>query len=216
VRKIEIYSDVVCPWCYIGKRRFEAALAQFERRDEIEIVWRPYQLDPRAPATASPVIDGYAKKFGGPERAREIIDHVTRTAADVGLSFRLDIAQRANTFDAHRVIGLAHEIGGSALQGAVKERLLQAYFTEGVNIADHTELVRLAAEAGMDAARVADMLANHERVEETRAELNAGVDVGVTAVPTFVVDGWGVPGAQEPETFLRILERLVPASSATE
>ncbi len=103
---IEIYSDVVCPWCYIAKRKFEMALEQFPRRDEVEVVWRPYQLDPRAPRTPSPVADAYAKKFGGPEQASRIIDKVTEVAAEVGVEFRMDRALRANTFDAHRVIGL--------------------------------------------------------------------------------------------------------------
>ncbi len=208
---IEMYSDVVCPWCYIGKRKFELALEQFPRRDEIQVVWRPYQLDPRAPRTASPAVDAYAKKFGGPERAAQIIGHVTKVAAEVGIEFRMDIAQRANTFDAHRVIGLALDEGGPALQGAVKDRLLRAYFTDGLDVGDPTELARLAAEAGMDRDRVARMLASDERVEVTRAELNHAVDLGVTAVPTMVLrQEFGVPGAQEPETYLRVLERLLP------
>ncbi len=101
---MEIYSDVVCPWCYIGKRRFEEALNEFEHADEIDVRWRPFQLDPRAPATPSPVLDAYARKFGGPERAMEIIDHITSVAASVGLDFHLDIAQRGNTFAAHRLL----------------------------------------------------------------------------------------------------------------
>jgi predicted DsbA family dithiol-disulfide isomerase len=208
---IEIYSDVVCPWCYIGKRKFEAALAQFPRRDEVQVVWRPYQLDPRAPRSPSPVAEAYAKKFGGPEQARQIIDRVSGVAASVGLEFRMDRAQRANTFDAHRLLGFALDEAGAAVQGDLKERLLRAYFTEGLDVADHAVLTRLAGEAGLDAERVAGLLASDERAAETREELNAGVDIGVTAVPTMVIRReFGIPGAQEPETYLRVLERLVP------
>jgi predicted DsbA family dithiol-disulfide isomerase len=208
---IEIYSDVVCPWCYIGKRRFEEALARFPRRDQIDVVWRPYQLDPTAPKAPSPVADAYAKKFGGPEKAAQIISHVTATAAEVGLEFRMDIAQRANTFDAHRVIGAAFHAGGAALQGAVKERLLRAYFVEGVDVANRSELIRLGAEAGMTVGAVEAALDSAESAAETRSELVAGNERGVTAVPTFVVNGeWGIPGAQDPEVFLRMLNKLVP------
>lgn len=211
---IEIYSDVVCPWCYIGKRKFEMALEQFPRRDEVQVVWRPYQLDPRAPRTSSPVAEAYAKKFGGPEQATRIIDKVTQVAAEVGVEFRMDRALRANTFDAHRVIGLALAEGGPALQGAVKDRLLRAYFTDGLDVGDPAELARLASEAGMDGDRVARMLASDERVAETHAELNVGVEIGVTAVPTLVINSeFGIPGAQEPETYLRVLERLVPPAA---
>jgi len=143
---VEIYSDVVCPWCYIGKRRFEAALERFEGRDDVTVVYKPYQLDPRAPTEPTPVVDAYARKFGGPEDAMRIIERVTDTAAPEGLEFHLEIAQRANTFDAHRLLAYAHERG---LQAAMKERLLQAYFVEGKDVADHAQLAALAALHGV-------------------------------------------------------------------
>ena len=213
--RVEIYSDVVCPWCYIGKRRFEAALARVERRNEVEVVWRPYQLDPTAPALPSPVIDAYARKFGGPEQAIRIVEHLTEVAAEEGLAFRFDIAQRANTFDAHRLLWLAEHEGGAALQNAVKEQLLQAYFMEGRNIADHATLVQLASQAGMDEAQVDGFLASDKGVGEVRQEIAEGIAHGVSAVPTFVVNGgFGIPGAQDPDVFVRVLERMFEREDA--
>jgi len=212
---VEIYSDVVCPWCYIGKRRFEAALERFEGRDDVTVVYKPYQLDPRAPTEPTPVVDAYARKFGGPEEAMRIIERVTDTAAPEGLEFHLEIAQRANTFDAHRLLAYAHERG---LQAAMKERLLQAYFVEGKDVADHAQLAALAADVGLDEAEVAAFLASDAGVDDLRDELRDSVERGITAVPTFVFAGlWSVPGAQDPDTMLRVLEivteKLAAASS---
>src|SRR5436853_2946136 len=128
VMLVEIYSDVVCPWCYIGKRRFETALEQFPGRDDVTVVWRPFQLDPNAPRTATPVLDAYARKLGGPAEAARIVERVTTMAAPEGLEFHLDVAQRANTFEAHRLIAYAERHGR---QDLMNERLLRAYFTEG-------------------------------------------------------------------------------------
>ena len=202
---VEIWSDVVCPWCYIGKRKFEAALAEYEHADQVEIVWKPYQLDPTAPpGAATPVRDGYAKKFGGPERADEIIANVTGVAASVGLDFQMNRALRANTRDAHRLIAFAGE-----QQGAMKERLLHAYFTDGLNIGDHDTLADLAAEVGLDRDAVVSMLASDDGIAELNEELAEAASLGVTAVPTFVFDGrWQIPGAQEPEMFVRALRRV--------
>jgi predicted DsbA family dithiol-disulfide isomerase len=213
---VEIYSDVVCPWCYIGKRRFEDALSRFEGRDDVTVVWRPFQLDPHAPTTPTPVADAYARKFGGPEQAGRMIERVTTTAAGDGLEFRLDIAQRANTFDAHRLIDYAARHGR---QGAMKERLLQAYFVDGLDVADPSVLAGLAADAGLDAEDVRRFLASDERQAELREELMQGLERGVTAVPTFVFENtWAVPGAQDAETMLRVLrtvaERITPATPA--
>src|SRR4051812_48707032 len=118
--KVEIWSDVVCPWCYIGKRRFEAALARFDHADEVEIVFRPYQLDPRASSVATPALDGYARKFGGHDQAVKITQHLAETAAADGVTLDFARALRANTFDAHRLLWLAGEQG---MQVPMKERL---------------------------------------------------------------------------------------------
>jgi predicted DsbA family dithiol-disulfide isomerase len=211
-----MYSDVVCPWCSIGKVRYENALAQLpaEDRARISTIVRPYQLDPTAPAIPVPVMEGYAKKFGGPERAAEIIDHVTKTAADEGITFRMDRAQRANTFDAHRLLWLALRDHGPQVQGALKTRLMQAYFHDGLNIADHAILEQCAAEVGVTDA--AEFLASERGVAETNAELAAAGELGISAVPTFVInEQWSIPGAQDTDTFVRVLTKLLAAEKET-
>lgn len=209
--QVEIYSDVVCPWCAIGKAKFETARAAYLEEDgeAIEVIWRPFQLDPTAPSTGSPVIDVYAKKFGGMEKAREITEHVTAVAATVGWDFNFAIAKRGNTFDAHRLLAYAYDTGGEEVQGSVKDSLLRAYFTEGRNVGDVDELVLIASACGLDAESVRGMLASAAFVRETREEMDGAIERGITAVPSFVFDGAGVlPGAQEPEQFLRIFRRL--------
>jgi predicted DsbA family dithiol-disulfide isomerase len=207
--RVEIWSDVVCPWCYIGKRKFEAALAAFDYADEVEVVWKPYQLDPTAPAgSARPVAETYAKKFGGPEQAAAIIAKVTDVAAGVGLEFRMDRALRANTRDAHRLLGWA-EYRGAAVQGALKEALLQAYFIDGRNVADDETLADLAASIGLDRDDALAFVRSDAGVGELNEELAQAAAHGITAVPTFVFDGrWAVPGAQDPEMFLRALQKM--------
>jgi predicted DsbA family dithiol-disulfide isomerase len=213
---VEIYSDVVCPWCYIGKRRFDDALARFAGRDDVTVVWRPFQLDPTAPVTPTPVADAYARKFGGPEQAGRMIERITGVAAGEGLDFHLDVAQRANTFDAHRLIAHA---GTEGRQGAIEERLLRAYFSEGRNVADRDTLADLAADVGLDREKAATFLASDDGVAALREELLEALERGVTAVPTFVFEGrWVVPGAQDADTMLRVLEtvatKLTPATDA--
>jgi len=178
------------------------------------VVWRPFQLDPHAPTSPTPVADAYARKFGGPEAAMRIIDRMTATAAGEGLEFHLDAAQRANTFDAHRLIDYAARQGR---QSAMKERLLRAYFTDGKDIADRSVLAELAGDVGLDGDDVARFLASDEGRAELREELLQGLERGVTAVPTFVFENrWTVPGAQDADTMLRVLrtvaERLTPAA----
>ncbi|MBK9178667.1 MAG: DsbA family oxidoreductase [Acidimicrobiales bacterium] len=207
--QVEIFSDVVCPWCYIGKRRFEAALERFAGRDEVEVTWRAYQLDPTAPRRPEPVLDVYARKFGGPARAVEIVGHLTDVARDAGIDLRLEDAWRANTFDAHRLLWLAGVEGAPGVQDRLQERLFRAYFAEGADVADPSVLARLATEAGLERTRVEALLASDEGCEPVRAELDRGLDLGVAAVPTFVFEGqWAVPGAQDADVFLQVLERV--------
>ena len=211
--EVEIWSDVVCPWCYIGKRRFETAVAELAEEIDVHVVFKPFQLDPIAsPGKAGPVLDAYAKKFGGLERAQQIIDHVTAVAADSGLQFRMDRALRANTLLAHRVLWLAQATDN---QVALKERLLQAYFIDGLDIGDHEVLAECAGEVGIDHGRVLAFLDSDEGVAEVRDELRSAAEMEITAVPTFVFDGkWMVPGAQEPETFAQVLRRVVAKRTA--
>ncbi|MGA9276493.1 DsbA family oxidoreductase [Ilumatobacter sp.] len=214
VVSIDIYSDVVCPWCYIGKRRFEAGLAAATADGDLgvdfDIEFKPFQLDPTAsPGVAGPVIDAYAKKFGGMEKAEQIIGHVTRTAADDGLEFRMDRAQRANTLLAHRLIWWAGQPGSPVSQDAMKERLLQAYFIDGTHVGDASALADCAADIGLDRDAMFAFLESSEGTAEVAVELDHARDSGITAVPTYVFnDQWSVPGAQDPATFAKVLRKM--------
>jgi predicted DsbA family dithiol-disulfide isomerase len=211
---VEVWSDVVCPWCYIGKRRFETATARLAGDPafdhELEVVYRPFQLDPAAPpGTTMPAFEAYARKFGGPDHAAAIIDRVTGLAAAEGLEFRLDRAQRANTRDAHRAIGYALTNGPPGAQAALKERLLAAYFTDGANVADPELLAAESAAAGLDRDDVLNVLAGDEGIAELHAALATATGAGITAVPTYVIDGrWAIPGAQDPDVFVQVFRRL--------
>ena len=203
--EIEIWSDIACPWCYVGKRRFEAALSEFEHADEVRVTWRSFELDPAAPAErGGERAARLAEKYGiTVERAREMERQMTDTAAGEGLEFRLDIARSGSTFDAHRVVHLAGEHG---LQDAMKERLLRAYFSDGELMSDPETLVRLAGEVGLDADEVRQMLASDRFADEVRSDERNAAQFGISAVPTFVVDrSLGVSGAHPPEALLRLL-----------
>ncbi|MEP1124416.1 MAG: DsbA family oxidoreductase [Ilumatobacter sp.] len=211
---IDIFSDVVCPWCYIGKRRFEAGLAAATANGDLgvdfDITFKPYQLDPTAaPGAAGPVIDSYAKKFGGLEKAQEILQHVTTTAAGDGLEFHMDRALRANTLLAHRMIWWADQPDNELSQDAMKERLLQAYFVDGEHIGSVDALVNCAVDVGADADTARQFLESGRGTAEVQAELDQARDNGITAVPTYVFnDEWAVPGAQDPDTFAKVLCKM--------
>jgi predicted DsbA family dithiol-disulfide isomerase len=205
--EIEIWSDVACPWCYVGKRRFEAALAQFEHADDVQVVWRSFELDPQAPAErGGDRAEHLAAKYGmSVEQARQAEQRMTQTAAGDGLDFRFDIARAGNTFDAHRVVHLAHKRG---LQDAMKERLLRAYFSQGELVSDHETLRRLAVEVGLREAEVAEVLAADGYADEVREDERIAAGLGISAVPTFVVDrALGASGAQPPEALLELLRQ---------
>ena len=205
---VEIWSDVVCPWCYIGKRRFEKAIDLLRDEVEFEIAFRPYQLDPTAsPGKATPVKEVYAKKFGGPERAAQILQHVTGIAAEDGLEFHMERSLRANTLLAHRLLWLAEASGH---QYALKERLLKAYFVDGLDVGNPDVLASCAADVGMPADNVLAFLESTDGVEEVRRQLDLAAQAEITAVPTFVIDGkWSIPGAQDPDTFVNVIHRLL-------
>ncbi len=208
---VDIYSDVVCPWCYIGKRKFEAGLAEAgDLGVQVEVRYHAFQLDPTAePGVATPAIEGYAKKFGGPERAEQIVATVTERAAEAGIEFHMDRALRANTLRAHRLIWWAGEPGSPVDQAVLKERLLQAYFSDGLNIGDYDVLADCAAEVGFDRDDAYDFVTSNRGTAEVAAELEAANDQGITAVPTYVLNGrWAVPGAQEPATYAQVLRKL--------
>lgn len=205
--RIEIWSDVVCPWCYIGKRRFESALARFEHRDQVEVVWRSFELDPNAPRhQEGPQDEMLAQKYGvSLTQARGMIERVTRLAAQEGLEYHLDRAQRGNTFDAHRLLHLA---GAHGRQGELKERLLHAYFTEARPIGDADTLVAIGVEGGLPADEVRAMLASDDYRAAVRADQRRAAAFGIQGVPFFVIDEqFGVSGAQESDVLLSTLEQ---------
>ncbi len=208
--RIEIWSDVVCPWCYIGKRRFERALVELGGEVEVDVLYRAFQLDPTASLGKSePVLNAYAKKFGGEDQARSIIERVTTTAAEDGIEFRMDRALRSNTLLAHRLIWLAERPDSPVTQSALKERLLQAYFIDGLNMGDPAVLADCAAQVGFDRQKVATFLDSDRGRAEVGEQINQAAEMGVTAVPTYVVDGrWAIAGAQDTETFVRLLRQL--------
>jgi predicted DsbA family dithiol-disulfide isomerase len=210
--RVEIWSDVVCPWCYIGKRRFEAALAQFAHRDAVEVVWRSFELDPHAEQQFAGTLDELlAQKMGGnKERAAAANARVAALAAAVGLEYHLDRARPGNTFDAHRLIHLAAK---HDLQGAMKERLMQAYFTEGLPVGDVDTLVALGAEVGLDADEARAVLEGDAYAEEVRADEELAEAYGISGVPFFVVgERYGVSGAQPTEVFSQALVAAWAAS----
>jgi predicted DsbA family dithiol-disulfide isomerase len=213
--KVEIWSDVVCPWCYIGKRRFEQALTRFAHRDEVEVVWRSFELDPGARSQDAPggpdYADRLARKYGTTRAgAQQMLDSMTAAAAAEGLEFHFERAVAANTFEAHQVIHLAEARG---VQDAVKERLLRAYFTEGEPVGDRETLVRLAAEAGLEADEVAKALEEQEYASAVRADDEESGGLGISGVPFFVIDRrYGVSGAQPPEQIVAALDRAWEAA----
>ncbi len=204
---VEIWSDIACPWCYVGKRRFEAALDRFEHRDEVRVTWRSFELDPSAPPERTgDRAARLAEKYGiSLEEARASERRLTEIAAGEGLEFRFDIARSGLTFDGHRIIHLAAEHG---LQDAMKERLLRAYFTEGELVADHDTLVRLAREVGVPEAQARATVSGDRFADAVRDDELTAQRLGITAVPTFVVDrALGASGAHPPEQLLELLRQ---------
>jgi predicted DsbA family dithiol-disulfide isomerase len=204
---VEIWSDIACPWCYVGKRRFEQALEAFEHRDDVQVRWRSFELDPTTPrAVEGERAARIAEKYGTTvEQAREMEQRMVDTAAAEGLDFRFDIARSGTTFDAHRIVHLAQEHG---LQDAMKERLLRAYFTEGELMSDREALVRLAGEVGIEEDEVRVTLGADRYAAEVRDDERTAAQLGIRAVPTFVIDrALGASGAQPPSELLALLSQ---------
>ena len=205
--KVEIYSDVACPWCYVGERRFARALAAFPAAAEVEVAFRPYQLDPGAPAVATPLLPHLDRRFGGNAAAK--LAHVNAAGAEDGITFDWERAQAVNTLTAHRVLALAAREHGAAVQRALLDRIFDAYFTRGADVSDHALLATLAGEVGMSAARVRAYLDAGEGAAELAQELAAARALGVRSVPTFVIDDqYVVEGAQPASVFLQVLEEV--------
>jgi len=204
---VEIWSDVVCPWCYVGKRQFEEALGRFGHADQVTVSWRSFELDPKSPREVGMSMDRILeRKYGmSEEQARTANQQMTSLAASVGLDYHLDRVRAGNTFDAHRLIHLAAAHG---LGGALKERLLAAYFTEGRSIGDPATLAELAVEVGLDPGEVGETLAGEAFSADVRADEARATALGATGVPFFVIDEtYGVAGAQGTDVLLGALER---------
>ena len=206
--RVDIWSDVVCPWCAIGKANLESALADFDHADQVEIIWHSYELDPNAPAARQGDYVGMlSKKYGtSPDEAQAMIDRMTRTGQECGVEFRFDRVQPGNTFDAHRIIHLGAARG---IQTEVKDRLLRGYLSEGEAIGLPEVVERLAIDAGLDADEVAAVLTTDAFAEEVRIDEATAVSMQVTGVPFFVFDRrLAVAGAQPPEVLLQVLDRV--------
>jgi len=205
--RIDIVSDAICPWCYIGKRQLERALATLEAEGlRFSVHWNPFQLNPDMPKEGRDRMAYRAKKFGSVERARELDERVAGAAAAVGLQFRQDLILRTpNTLDAHRLIWFA---GSQGVQDAVMETVFKAYFIEGRDIGDRDVLTDCAVEAGMNRASVADFLASETAAKEMLAADRAAREAGVNGVPSFFLDGYGLfSGAMPAETMAEALRK---------
>jgi predicted DsbA family dithiol-disulfide isomerase len=240
--RIDIWSDVVCPWCYIGKKRFDRAIAQLESASlqsdaaatanpfetgRIEIVYRAYQLDPTAPVgQPTPVRDVYARKFGGPERAEAIFEQMTATAANEGVQFDFPRAVRANTIRSHRLLWWTQHQYGNAAQATLKEGLMAGYFTHGQDLGDVDTLIDIGLSSlrtftsshpdapELTAESLRSFLLSDLGEDDVRRDIEEAAANGITGVPTYVIDGqWAIPGAQDTETFERVLRRALDRRS---
>ncbi|MDT7557456.1 MAG: hypothetical protein QOI68_1926 [Pseudonocardiales bacterium] len=211
--RVEVWSDVVCPWCYIGKRRLERALGSFEHAGEVEVVWRSFQLDPAFPkGVHRPTYEALMEKTGGSAaQVRAMTEQVKAVAAEEGLVYDFESSSMVNTFDAHR---LAHLAQAHGLGAAMHERLMRAQLVEGATLADPETLVRLGEEVGVPAGEARRMLAGDEYATEVEEDISQARELGVSGVPFFVLDrAYGLSGAQPLETFLSALRRAQSAST---
>jgi len=205
--RVDVWSDVVCPWCYLGKRRLEAAIAGLDWGDEIEVHWRAYLLDPGAPLEPQELKPVIERKYG-PGAFDGMVRRLTALGAEAGIEFRFDRAQRANSVSALRLLAWAAETERLAVADQLHDRLFRAYFTDGDNIADVASLTTWAEEVGLDRALAAEALGGQAGGDQVAADLEEAADRQITGVPAFVIDGkFMIPGAQDVETIQAILER---------
>jgi predicted DsbA family dithiol-disulfide isomerase len=206
--KVEIWSDVLCPWCYIGKREFEKALEQYAHKSKVEVIWHSFELDPHAQRDYGlDVYDHLAKKYNlTRERAKEMNKHLVERAVGAGLTYHMDIVKPTNSFDAHRLIQLAKKNG---LEWNMVERLSAAYLTEGKHIGDPETLTQLAVEVGLDKEEVTKVLASDEFGYEVRTDEQEASQLGIQGVPYFVIDRkYGISGGQPADVFLEALQNI--------
>jgi predicted DsbA family dithiol-disulfide isomerase len=208
--QVEIWSDVVCPWCYVGKARFEEALRRLGWDDgEVTVTYRPFELDRHVPPEGHDLVEYLRAKFGPGASIEAIEGRVADAGADLGLEFDWARARRVNTFAAHQLLEWALRTAGPAAQARLKSRLMRAYFAEGGDVSDPATLAELAAEVGLDADAAMDALVSGEYEDAVRAAEQEARDLDIHAVPTFVVERrFAIPGAQDPETFVSVLARM--------
>lgn len=205
--KVEIWSDVMCPFCYIGKRKFEAAIAQFPQRDSIEVVWKSFQLQPdlKTDPTKNTVEHLAQSKGWTMEYTRQAVAHVVNMAKEVGLVYNFDKAVVANSFDAHR---LSHYATTKGKGDEMEEQLFKAYFVDGKNTADHATLTQLATSIGLPEAEIKQVLAGNQFANEVQQHIYEASQIGVNGVPFFVFnDKYAVSGAQDSRVFLETLQK---------
>lgn len=205
--KVEIWSDVMCPFCYIGKRNFETALAEFDDKEHIEVIWKSYQLDPTIPEVANESYKDYLVKHKGmgADKVEEMLDNVTQSAKQVGLDYRFDQSQMVNSQKAHQLIQFAKT---KSLGDEAEERLFRAFFTEGKSIADVETLTQLGKEIGLDENDLQAAFKDAQYAKAVQADIQEARQIGVQGVPFFVIDRkYAVSGAQPPQAFLETLEK---------
>ena len=213
--RIDIYSDLACPWCYIGQARFERALATFEGADRLDVRYRPYQLDPLAPTDAEPMFDYLARRFGA--RGRAMATHVIEIARGEGLVMDYERGLMVNTLNAHRLLFLAEREDGPVVQRELMRRLFRAHFSEGRNIGDPRVLAQIAADVGMDTDAARNFLETDQGTREVREGIAEAQRIGVSAVPTYVFDDrYVVEGAQPTELFLQALTTVAGEAAAND
>ena len=215
--KVEIWSDVVCPWCYVGTRRFGQAVE--ETGVDVDVVYRSFELDPTVPTGGSspPLVEYLERKFGDRSRVQAAHARLTSAGAELGIDFRWSGMRRANTFDAHRLLAWALHEHGAERQRALKQRLLHGYFTDGVDVADHEVLAGLAADVGLDAEAATALLGSTAEADFVRAERQDAYGNGITAVPTFVIEGaWMLQGAHETDKWVKALTHIRSELAARE
>lgn len=205
--KIEIWSDIMCPFCYIGKRRFDEALAQFAQKDKVQVVWKSFMLSPELVTDPSKNINQFLAEHKGIalEEAKGMNDYVANMAAQAGLTYNFDKAVVANSFNAHRFSHFAAEFGK---QSEAEEKLFAAYFTEGKNIDDAQTLIDIAVELGLDTTKLDQAMGNGDYADEVVANITEAQELGIRGVPFFVINRkYGISGAQPTEAFLETLEK---------
>lgn len=206
--KVEIYSDVVCPFCWIGKKQFEAAVEQFENKDDVEVIYRSFELDKNALVeNEHDIYDMLANKYGiSRDQAIESNERVAQSGAQVGIDFQIAKSHVTNSFDAHRLI---HFAASKNLQHEAFEALHKAYFSDGIHIGRRDELVKIGELLGFDETEVLEMLESDEYSDQVREDQARAEQVGVTGVPFFVIDEkYGISGAQGTENFLATLNQI--------